>query len=193
MLQQNLKHQENDKTIAKNVKYITFMKKPAILILCVIAFEMAFSQPQIWAKHEIQFQSSKTYDNPIYDVKEFNVVFTAPSGRQKVVRGFWDGGTDWKVRFMPDETGIWKWKSECSDKENKGLNEQTGEFECIANIGKGTSFSKRRNSTRTGKILFVVQRRNTVLLAGLHCLEWRVKINRRRMGILSQSAERKSL
>lgn len=108
------------------------MKRLTILIFFLIVFGSAFSQTLIWTKHEIQFQSSKTYNNPIYEVKDFNVLFTAPSGRQRIVRGFWDGGTDWKVRFMPDEKGLWKWKTECSDKENTGLL-QSGEFDCKGN------------------------------------------------------------
>jgi hypothetical protein len=73
----------------------------ALLILTVLSTSV-FAQTPIWSKHEVPFQSSKTYDNPIYDVKEFKITFTAPSGRTKPVRGFWDGGTDWKVRFLPD-------------------------------------------------------------------------------------------
>jgi len=92
-----------------------------------------FAQIPIWTKHEIKLSSSKTYDNPIYRVRDFKATFTAPSGRTKVVCGFWDGGTDWKIRFLPDETGLWKWKSFCSDKENTGLHEQEGKFNCIKN------------------------------------------------------------
>lgn len=87
----------------------------------------------IWKKYEIALISSKTYDNPVYDVKEFKSVFTSPSGRTKVVYGFWDGGTDWKVRFLPDELGVWKWMTDCTDKNNKGLHNATGEFLCVQN------------------------------------------------------------
>ena len=57
-----------------------------------------------------------------------NSGFIAPSGRKKIVRGFWDGGKIWKVRFMPDETGLWHWDSECSDENNDGLHGQAGDL-----------------------------------------------------------------
>lgn len=97
---------------------------------------------EIWNKIEIQFESSKTYDNPIYEVQDFKIQFTAPSGREKVVRGFWDGNTDWKVRFLPDETGTWNWKSTCSDQENNGLHNREGKFECIKNTNTNPIFQR---------------------------------------------------
>jgi hypothetical protein len=38
------------------------------------------------------------------------------------------------VRFSPNLPGRWTFKSACSDKANKGLNDQTGEFVCTAAI-----------------------------------------------------------
>jgi hypothetical protein len=113
------------------VIYTTFLS--AQTTIGVNNEDKKFTTTEIWGKLEIPFTSSKTYDNPVYEVRDFNVVFTAPSGRQKVVRGFWDGGTDWKVRFMPDEVGEWSWKTECSDKENTGLNTVDGSFACEEN------------------------------------------------------------
>ncbi len=89
----------------------------------------------IWGKYEILLTSTKTYTNPIYEVEELKAIFISPSGRTKVLRGFWDGGTDWKVRFLPDELGKWKWKTDCTDKNNKGLHYVTGEFLCVQNTG----------------------------------------------------------
>ena len=101
-----------------------------------------YTTTEIWGKLELDFKSVKTYNNPIYEVNDFKAIFTAPSGRQKVVQGFWDGGTDWKVRFMPDEMGKWTWKTECSDKENTGLNFIEGSFKCVGNITNEPLFQK---------------------------------------------------
>ncbi|QGY43141.1 DUF4038 domain-containing protein [Maribellus comscasis] len=109
------------------------------------------SFPIIWSKFEIPFTSSKTYDNPIYEVRDFRVVFSAPSGRKKTVRGFWDGGTDWKVRFMPDEVGKWTWKSECTDTENQGLNKVEGDFTCNGNNHQELLFQKGTIQHEPGK------------------------------------------
>ena len=67
----------------------------------------SFAQTKKYDRFEYRFTSSKEYENPIYEVGVFDITFTSPSGRMKTVRGFWDGGTTWKVRFMPDEIGTW--------------------------------------------------------------------------------------
>ena len=87
----------------------------------------------IWMRFEKGFVSDRAYDNPLYDVGSFTVSFTSPSGRMKNVQGFWDGGTDWKVRFCPDETGTWTYGTACSDEKNRGLNGVSGTFDCVPN------------------------------------------------------------
>jgi len=86
----------------------------------------------VWMKYEEQFTSSKSYGNPLYDVKQFVVQFTSPTGRVREINGFWDGAREWKVRFCPDEPGTWVFVSECSDKANQGLHDVKGTFDCIA-------------------------------------------------------------
>ncbi len=131
----------------------TVIKRSGIMLLVffLIIFGKLVAQTPIWTKHEIGFQSSETYDNPIYDVRDFKVLFTAPSGREKVVRGFWDGGTDWKVRFMPDETGRWKYETECSHEQNKGLHGKSGTFECIENKSSELLYQKGQKIHLPGK------------------------------------------
>jgi hypothetical protein len=85
----------------------------------------------IWMRFEQTFTSAKTYENPLYNVKSFTAAFTSPSGRTLTRSGFWDGGTTWKVRFMPDETGTWRYTTTCSDKENTGLHGIEGSIECV--------------------------------------------------------------
>lgn len=115
------------------------------------AGSLSANKTEIWNKLEISFTSSKTYDNSIYNVKDFKITFTAPSGRVKTVRGFWDGGIDWKVRFMPDETGAWNWETVCTDKENTGLHNQKGTFECVANNSNDLLFQKGTIQHEPGK------------------------------------------
>jgi hypothetical protein len=87
----------------------------------------------IWMKHEASLISSTDYENPLYDVRSLVVHFRSPSGRQKRINGFWDGGRDWKVRFAPDELGVWTWETECSNPSDSGLHGVRGSFECVAN------------------------------------------------------------
>ena len=84
-----------------------------------------------WHKYELTFTSSSTYENPIQEVKIFEIIFTSPTGLTRKINGFWDGGTNWKARFMPYETGSWSFETKCSDIKNSGLNGQKGSFRCI--------------------------------------------------------------
>lgn len=104
-----------------------------LLQVCLLLLALpvlATDQAGLWMKFEKAFYSSKKYANPLYDVQSFNVRFTSPSGRVKIINGFWDGDQNWKVRFAPDEKGTWSWESFCSDEENEGLNQLKGSFVC---------------------------------------------------------------
>jgi len=83
-----------------------------------------------WNKYELVFASSSDYQNPLQDLKLFEVTFSSPTGRRETINAFWDGARIWKARFMPDETGIWHYETKCSDLKNQGLNGQKGSFIC---------------------------------------------------------------
>jgi hypothetical protein len=86
-----------------------------------------------WKKYELIFNSIINYENPVQDLKLMEVTFKSPSGRIKTINAFWDGETNWKARFMPDETGIWTFETKCSDVKNAGLGNQKGSFTCKDN------------------------------------------------------------
>ncbi len=113
-------------------------------ILFVLVFNSMLSAEDAtqWMKYELNFKSGKSYTDPVYDVKDFKITFTAPSGRERIVRGFWDGGTTWKARFCPDEQGAWSWKSQCTDNKNEGLHALQGTFECKNNSRSEAIFQK---------------------------------------------------
>lgn len=85
--------------------------------------------PQLEVFEEM-LESGRDYENPFWDVTT-RVNFTSPSGKEKFVDAFWDGGQTWRVRFCPDEVGEWRWQSECSDSANTGLHDQQGGFRCM--------------------------------------------------------------
>lgn len=60
---------------------------------------------------------------------DLRVTFTSPSGTERAVPGFWDGGRTWKVRFRPDEEGAWLYASSTADGETE-LHGQAGSFDC---------------------------------------------------------------
>jgi hypothetical protein len=87
-------------------------------------------QYDVW---EIKVTNQKKYSNPFnYNEIELEGAFIAPSGRRIDFSGFYDGdgngnpGNIWKLRFMPDEIGIWTYSYTWSD-GNKG---GSGSFEC---------------------------------------------------------------
>ncbi len=89
-----------------------------------------------WVAAEIPFSSEKYYtaEECLYDVC-LNVTFTAPSGKEYVMPGFWNGRQDWAVRFAPTECGMWSYITSCSEPSLDGIagtlacNAYTGELE----------------------------------------------------------------
>jgi hypothetical protein len=82
-----------------------------------------------WGRFEQAFYGTVLYANPFQDVS-VTVRFTTPGGRERTVDAFWNGGTEWRVRFMPDEIGTWSFVTVCSDEKNHGLHGQRGSFTC---------------------------------------------------------------
>ena len=88
-----------------------------------------------WQRFELTLESSANYANPLQEA-QLEATFTAPSGQTRKVPGFWDDKNTWRVRFAPNETGKWTYKTSCSDKSNKALDAQSGAFTCTAPTGK---------------------------------------------------------
>ncbi|MGQ9620207.1 MAG: apiosidase-like domain-containing protein [Bacteroidales bacterium] len=111
------------------------------LLVLLLLWVSATARPQVpetvlWKKYELTFPSTVNYENPVQDLRSFQITFISPTGNVRTINGFWDGENTWKARFMPDETGDWKWETNCSDSKNAGLHNVKGEFRCIPNNGK---------------------------------------------------------
>lgn len=89
-----------------------------------------------WVRWEQTFLAAEGTSESVDAV----VTLTSPSGKTFLRNMFWDGGTTWKVRFLPGETGTWKYRT-TSNAKKPGLAEQVGSFQCIPNQGK-TIFEK---------------------------------------------------
>jgi hypothetical protein len=87
-----------------------------------------------WDRFETAFKSSSAYSNPLQDAT-LTVQFTSPNGETNVVEGFWDGEKTWRVRFSPNQLGLWRFTTACSDAANRGLHDRRGEFVCTAATG----------------------------------------------------------
>ncbi len=94
----------------------------------------------IWDKYEQSFPNEKEYSNPYFDV-DLTVELESPSGEKFTHCGFYDGDQNWKIRFMPNKTGTWKYTAQFSDSDNKVL----GSFECVDSELKGTLSAFKEN------------------------------------------------
>ncbi|RMH65228.1 MAG: DUF4038 domain-containing protein [Bacteroidetes bacterium] len=60
----------------------------------------------VWGRFEHTFTTAAGPDTRIA------VTFTGPDGTTRTVDAFWDGGTTWRVRFMPDVQGLWRFQAD---------------------------------------------------------------------------------
>ena len=93
-----------------------------------------------WGRFEQAFVSRYRYENALQDV-DLAVTFASPSGQEITVDAFWDGGYTWRVRFMPDELGQWRYHTTCSDAANVGLHNLEGVFWC-SEADRSTPFGR---------------------------------------------------
>ena len=77
----------------------------------------------------------RKYANPWDDVT-ITAVFTSPSGRERKVGGFYYDANTWKVRFAPDEVGLWTWKVTFVDPQ-RTLPQTVGSFTATPSANTG--------------------------------------------------------
>lgn len=101
-----------------------------------------------WGLFEASFTSERPAENPLQDV-ELRVTFESPSKRSQTVRGFWDGGPTWRVRFSPDETGEWRFTTSAAPAGDRGLHARTGTFRVVA--ARGATRFERHGPVRVSR------------------------------------------
>ena len=79
-----------------------------------------------WDRFECSVPNTTSYKDPHRDVT-LNATFTRPDGSTVGFWGFYDGGTTWRIRFMPDQLGTWTYMATFSD-NSPGV---SGTFNCI--------------------------------------------------------------
>ena len=67
-----------------------------------------------------EYHSTKTYADPFNEIV-LDVHLTTPSGKKYIIPTFWMGKQHWAVRFTPEETGIHRLITVCSDTQNSAL------------------------------------------------------------------------
>jgi hypothetical protein len=99
---------------------------PALLMLASGSGRGFAADVGIWDQFETSITNTKTYSDPYRDVT-LNVTYTRPGGDTMKFWGFYDGGATWKIRFMPDKKGMWRYEATFSD----GRPGKTGSFTCV--------------------------------------------------------------
>ena len=77
---------------------------------------------------ELTFTARNNYTHPFNQVT-LDVVFTDPKGKMFLGPAFWNGNNKWKARYSSSVPGTHHFNSICSEAEDKGLNNVTGNLE----------------------------------------------------------------
>jgi len=79
----------------------------------------------LWDRFERALANPKSYGDPYRDVT-LTVIYTRPDASRVEFWGFYDGGSRWIIRFMPNQLGLWQYKARFSD-DTPGI---SGSFQC---------------------------------------------------------------
>lgn len=63
---------------------------------------------------EITLSMERRYHIPYVEV-ELTGIFVSPTGKELRLQGFWDNGQIWKIRFAPNEAGVWHYRTESNE------------------------------------------------------------------------------
>ncbi|MFP4621919.1 MAG: DUF5060 domain-containing protein [Bacteroidales bacterium] len=101
------------------------MKKILLLSVVFLCYIPVKGQKvEKWKIFELELKGAKV-ENPFTDV-QLSAEFTYKN-RSFYVDGFYDGNQTYKIRFMPNEEGEWRYKTSSNVEV---LNNKTGTFEC---------------------------------------------------------------
>jgi hypothetical protein len=102
----------------------------ALLSLCILCLNSSAQEKvEKWHFFEVVLYAQHK-GNAFTDV-QLSAVFT--NGKNKTtITGFYDGNGVYKIRFMPQETGVWTYTTHSNLKK---LQNKKGKFECISNSG----------------------------------------------------------
>ena len=107
------------------------------IFTAMFCYSLAFSSAEVvkvgqWDRFEVSVTNTNSYTDPYAHVT-LNVTYTRPDSSEVDFWGFYDGGTTWKTRFMPDQLGTWSYRAEFSD----GSPGVRGIFECVTSTIPG--------------------------------------------------------
>lgn len=112
-----------------------------------------------WDRFETALTNTNSYRDPFLDVT-LDAIYTRPDGSAVRFLGFYDGHATWRIRFMPDQIGVWKYEAAFSD----GTAGTSGVFECVKSGLPGLIGAYEANS-----IWFGFKGGGPLLVRSFHC------------------------
>jgi len=122
-----------------------------VLVLCRLSVNAQTTKPEVvsiapnvdsvglYDKFEAKLTIKATFVNP-FDPEDIDIsaTFTSPSGKRWNIPAFYNYtfGTMWKLRFSPDELGIWKYQVKVRDKSGEAVSAEKS-FKTIRSKFKG--------------------------------------------------------
>ncbi|GEM_PF-1053632 len=98
-----------------------------------------------YSVYEIVLNTDEAFANPFWD-PAVSAEFKSPSGKISTVEGFYFGGKEWRIRFVPREEGLWSYKATLRGRQKSVTNE--GQFTCRGQSGDGFLRVSSRNCYR---------------------------------------------
>jgi hypothetical protein len=94
----------------------------------------------LWQRFELSVENKAACADPHRDVALL-ADFTRPDGTRVSFWGFYDGGATWRLRFMPDQIGEWRYSARFSDASGAS----DGSFTCAASDVPGPVCADAQN------------------------------------------------
>ena len=122
------------------MKYHCFVSLIAFFIATVSIEAQTVPEVGLYRTFERSFENNASYSNKFTDVS-LTCRFFSPTGHEILFYGFFDGdgngggdlrnGNIWKIRFLPDKPGLWKYSWAWSDSTQGG----EASFICVTDGG----------------------------------------------------------
>jgi len=110
----------------------------AVVVWCCAAIPVhaAEAAPETPANvvAELTFVAKQPHEDP-FNTVTLDAVFTDPSGREFRVPAFWAGSDQWKARYASPLAGAHRYRTECSDTNDRGLHGVNGEVRVARYVG----------------------------------------------------------
>ena len=121
--------------------------KPKLIMMACLAALSCWTNPvsaqekvEQWGRFEVTLTGTPT-GNPFTDI-DLRATFTNGS-ESLTVTGFYDGKSQYKIRFMPQTTGKWEYTTHSN---MRALNGRSGSFECVPATGNNRGMVGVRNT-----------------------------------------------